>query len=42
VKVFGKLLPKWGLHIIDVNLTQGDLVKVVQAEAAAFVGATQK
>lgn len=29
----------WGLHLIDVNVAQGDLLRVVAAQAAAFVGA---
>lgn len=42
VIVFGHVLSDWGLHLIDVNLTQGDLVKIVQAESTAFTGAAQK
>lgn len=42
VIVFGHALPDWGLHIIDVALTQGDLVKLVRAEGAAFVAAAPK
>jgi hypothetical protein len=30
--------PQWGLHVIDVNLTQGDLIALVAKQAAAFGG----
>lgn len=36
VIVFGRVLPGWGLHLIDMSLTQGDLVKLVQSQAQAF------
>ena len=29
----GRLTPPWGLHLIDVNLAQGDLVDLVAAQA---------
>lgn len=35
VYVMGKLNPGWGLHLIDVNVAQGDLVRLVEAQAAA-------
>lgn len=34
--VAGRLGPSWGLHLLDVNLAQGDLVALVAAQAAAF------
>jgi uncharacterized protein (DUF697 family) len=42
VVVLGRVLRNWGLHLIDVNLTLGDLVKVVQAQGAAFTSAAAK
>ncbi len=36
VRVFGSIRPEWGLHLVDVNLTQGDLLSVIQAETNAF------
>jgi hypothetical protein len=39
VVIFGRVLPDWGLHLIDVSLTQGDLAKLVHAQATAFVAA---
>jgi hypothetical protein len=34
--VFGRVRPEWGLHLVDMNLPQGDLVKLVQSQSAAF------
>jgi hypothetical protein len=34
VYMAGKLNPGWGLHLIDVNVAQGDLIRLVQAQAA--------
>jgi hypothetical protein len=39
VVVMGHVLAQWGLHIVDVNLTQGDLVKLVGIESEAFASA---
>jgi hypothetical protein len=36
VKILGHVLPGWGLHLIDVNLTLGDLVRLVGRQAQAF------
>ncbi len=36
IVVFGRVRPEWGLHLVDMNLPQGDLVKLVQTQAAAF------
>ncbi len=36
VVVGGVLLPGWGLHLTDMNLAQGDLIGLVEAQAAAF------
>jgi len=32
----GKRLAEWGLHVIDMELAMGDLVRVVKAQAAAW------
>jgi hypothetical protein len=28
--------PDWGLHLVDANIAQGDLVKVVQRQIRAY------
>ena len=38
----GKLLPDWGLHLIDVNLTMGNLLEVVGDEMRAYLGQAKK
>lgn len=35
VVVGGSILKDWGLHLIDVNIAQGDLIRLVQAQAAS-------
>ena len=35
----GHVLPEWGLHLLDVNLTMGNLLDVVEAQGAAFLSA---
>ena len=30
----GKLNPAWGLHLVDINVAQGDLIRLVEAQAA--------
>ena len=35
VYVGGKLNPGWGLHLVDMNVAQGDLIRLVEAQAAA-------
>ena len=32
----GDLSPEWGLHLVDVNLVMGDIVRQVQAQATAY------
>jgi hypothetical protein len=32
----GDLTPEWGLHLVDVNLAMGDIVAMVERQAAAF------
>jgi len=34
VYIAGKLNPGWGLHLIDMNVGQGDLIRLVEAQAA--------
>lgn len=34
VYTMGKLNPGWGLHLVDVNVAQGDLIRLVEAQAA--------
>jgi Protein of unknown function (DUF3089) len=36
VYVGGKLAPGWGLHVIDMNVGQGDLIRLVEAQAEAY------
>lgn len=36
VVVNGQVLTEWGLHLIDVNLTMGNLIDVVHQEAKAY------
>jgi hypothetical protein len=33
----GRPLPGWGLHLADVNLAQGDLIRLVEEQARAFL-----
>jgi hypothetical protein len=35
--VLGMVLKSWGLHLVDVNLTMGDLVAVVGAQSKTYV-----
>ncbi len=32
----GRPLPGWGLHLADVSLTQGDLMRLIEAQAQAY------
>ena len=36
IAVAGVVLKDWGLHLIDVNLAMGDLVALVDRQAAAY------
>ena len=36
VFLFGQPAPSWGLHPVDVPMAQGDLLRLVAAQAAAF------
>jgi hypothetical protein len=40
VVVGGNVLPDWGLHLIDVNLAQGNLIDIVGRQAKAWQTAT--
>lgn len=42
VIVDGKVQPSWGLHLLDMNLTMGNLVDVVGAESKAWLGANNQ
>ncbi|MEA3065728.1 MAG: hypothetical protein QOJ27_2180, partial [Sphingomonadales bacterium] len=35
VYTMGKLNPGWGLHLVDMSVAQGDLIRLVEAQAAA-------
>ncbi len=41
VVVDGKLQPNWGLHLIDANLTMGNLLDVVGAQSRAYLARPQ-
>ncbi|MGA9580612.1 MAG: DUF3089 domain-containing protein [Allosphingosinicella sp.] len=34
VYIAGKLTPGWGLHLADMNVAQGDLIRLVEAQSA--------
>ena len=36
VYLMGRVNPGWGLHLADMNLAQGDLIRLVEAQAQAF------
>ena len=36
VRLGGQPAPGWGLHLVDVNIAQGDLIRVVQDQARAY------
>ena len=36
VTLAGRVAPGWGLHLADMNLAMGDLIALVEAQAAAF------
>jgi hypothetical protein len=33
----GRRLPDWGRHVVDLNLTIGNLIDVVRAEGRAYL-----
>lgn len=42
VIVHGTVLPQWGLHLIDPNLTMGNLLDIVGAEADTWIAKAAK
>lgn len=42
VVVNGQVLPDWGLHLIDVNLTMGNLIDIVGRQSKAYLSTTAK
>jgi hypothetical protein len=36
VQLAGSPLPGWGLHLVDMNVAQGDLIALVEAQSRAF------
>ncbi len=42
VVVNGQVLPDWGLHLIDANLTMGNLVAIVGDETKAYLAKAKK
>jgi hypothetical protein len=32
----GDLTPEWGLHLVDVNVAMGDLVRIARRQASAW------
>ncbi len=36
VSIAGMRQPAWGIHLVDVNIAQGNLLRVVQAQRATF------
>lgn len=38
----GKVLPDWGLHLIDVNLTMGNLLDIVERQSKAYRSTSAK
>ena len=36
VIVAGEILQDWGLHLVDINIAQGDLIDLVRSQAAAW------
>jgi Protein of unknown function (DUF3089) len=40
--VGGRLLSDWGLHVIDMNLTMGNLVDIVRQQSSAYAANSKK
>ena len=36
VQILGRIQPGWGLHLVDINLALGDLLRLVEAQRDAF------
>jgi hypothetical protein len=41
IAVAGKPQANWGLHLIDVNLTMGNLLEIVGKQSASYLSRTQ-
>ena len=41
VEFAGRVLPQWGLHLIDANLAMGNLVDIVREEGRAWLAANR-
>jgi len=39
VAMMGRQLPDWGIHLVDMSLTQGDLIRLIEAQRDAFMAA---
>ena len=42
VELAGQSAPGWGIHLIDVNVAQGDLIRVVAGAARCVPEATAR
>jgi len=40
--VNGQVQADWGLHLIDVNLTMGNLIDIVRQQSKAYLSAKKK
>ena len=36
VSIGGQLQAGWGMHLVDINVAQGDLIRAIEAQASAF------
>lgn len=36
-----RLLPEWGLHLVDVDLAMGNLIEIVRQQARAYMAAAK-
>ena len=41
VVVGGSILKNWGLHLIDMNMTMGNLIADVRSESGAYLRSTR-
>jgi hypothetical protein len=42
VVVAGQVQASWGLHLIDMNLAQGNLINIVRQQGMAYLAAHPK
>lgn len=42
VMIGGAPVPAWGIHLVDMNLAQGDLIRAVEAQSEAWVRAHRR